>query len=79
MSGGGGSGVRGDPVTGRDRTVSALHFSSARPPPLCMADSESYLAVLKASYDYEPQPDSEDELAVKEGQILLLLERTDDE
>lgn len=44
-----------------------------------MADSETYLAVLKASYDYEPQPDSEDELAIKEGQVLLLLERTDDE
>jgi hypothetical protein len=36
-----------------------------------------YLAVLKASYDYEPQ--SNDEIAIKEDQILLLLERTDEE
>ncbi|KZT72493.1 hypothetical protein DAEQUDRAFT_762788 [Daedalea quercina L-15889] len=44
-----------------------------------MADAETYLAVLKASYDYEPQPDSEDELSIKEGQVLLLLERTDED
>lgn len=43
-----------------------------------MAQSgEEYLAVLKASYDYEPQ--SEDEIAVKEHQIVFLLEKTDDE
>lgn len=43
-----------------------------------MAQSgEEYLAVLKASYDYEPQ--SEDELAIKENQIVFLLEKTDDE
>lgn len=42
-----------------------------------MAAPTSYLAVLKASYDYEPQ--SEDEIAIKEDQILLLIERTDDE
>ena len=36
-----------------------------------------YLAVLKASYDYVPQ--SDDEVAVKEDQLLFLLERTDDE
>ena len=43
------------------------------------SEQEPYLAVLKASYDYEPQPDAEDELAIKENQLLLLLERTDDE
>ena len=43
------------------------------------AEQETYLAVLKASYDYEPQPDAEDELPIKENQLLFLLERTDDE
>ena len=38
---------------------------------------EEYLAVLKASYDYNPQ--SEDEIAIKEDQILFLKERVDDE
>jgi hypothetical protein len=38
---------------------------------------EEYLAVLKASYDYEPQ--SEDEIAIKESQIVFLLEKADDE
>lgn len=38
---------------------------------------EQYLAVLKASYDYEPQ--SEEEIAIKEDQLLFLLERTDEE
>ena len=42
-----------------------------------MATSFSYLAVIKASYDYEPQ--SEDEIAIKEDQILFLLEKTDEE
>jgi hypothetical protein len=42
-----------------------------------MSEHEQYLAVLKASYDYQPQ--SEDELAITENQIVLLLERTDDE
>lgn len=41
------------------------------------AEQEEYLAVLKASYDYEPQ--SEDEIEIKEDQLLLLIERTDDE
>ncbi|EGN93071.1 hypothetical protein SERLA73DRAFT_127012 [Serpula lacrymans var. lacrymans S7.3] len=41
------------------------------------AESEEYLAVLRASYDYEPQ--SEDEIAIKENQMLFLLERTDDD
>jgi hypothetical protein len=40
-------------------------------------ESEDYLAVLKASYDYEPQ--SEDEIAIKENQILFLKERVDEE
>ena len=42
-----------------------------------MAASTHYLAVLKAAYDYEPQ--SEDEIAIKEDQVLYLIERTDDE
>jgi hypothetical protein len=37
----------------------------------------SYLAVLKAAYDYEPQGD--DEIAIKENQLVFLLERTDEE
>ncbi|KAI0092053.1 hypothetical protein BDY19DRAFT_928131 [Irpex rosettiformis] len=40
---------------------------------------ENYLAVLKASYDYEPQPDAADELAIKEDQLLFLLEKVDDD
>ncbi|KAI0796812.1 hypothetical protein C8Q75DRAFT_802490 [Abortiporus biennis] len=44
-----------------------------------MASEETYLAVLKASYDYDPQPDAEDEIAVKENQVLFLLEKTDEE
>jgi hypothetical protein len=42
-----------------------------------MSDHHDYLAILKASYDYEPQ--SEDELAISENQVLLLQERIDDE
>ena len=42
-----------------------------------MAPPTNYLAVLKAAYDYTP--DSEDEIAIKEDQILFLIERTDDE
>jgi hypothetical protein len=41
------------------------------------AESEDYLAVLKASYDYDPQ--GEDEVPMKEDQILFLLDRTDAE
>ncbi|KAK7696019.1 hypothetical protein QCA50_000659 [Cerrena zonata] len=44
-----------------------------------MASEPSYLAVLKAEFDYDPQPDAEDELAVKEDQIVLLVERTDED
>ena len=40
-------------------------------------DPEMYLAILKASYDYEPQ--SEDEITIKENQLLLLIERVDEE
>jgi hypothetical protein len=40
-------------------------------------DSEEYLAVLKASYDYEPQ--SDEEIAIKEDQLLFLLHKTDQE
>lgn len=42
-----------------------------------MPDHDHYLAILKASYDYEPQ--SEDEVAIKEDQLLFLLDKTDDE
>ncbi|THH12846.1 hypothetical protein EW146_g7320, partial [Bondarzewia mesenterica] len=41
------------------------------------AEREEYLAVLKASYDYTPQ--SDDEIQVKEDQILLLIEKTDED
>jgi actin cytoskeleton-regulatory complex protein SLA1 len=41
------------------------------------AQPEEYLAVLKASYNYDPQ--SDDEITIKEDQILLLKERVDDE
>ena len=40
-------------------------------------EHEEYIAVLKASYDYAPQ--SEDEIEIKEDQLLLLVEKTDDE
>ena len=40
-------------------------------------DPEMYLAILKASYDYEPQ--SEDEIAIKEDQLLFLIEMVDKE
>ena len=43
------------------------------------ASQDKYLAVLKASYDYEPQAGAEDEIAIKENQLLFLLERTDEE
>src|SRR5258708_22529341 len=36
-----------------------------------------YLAILKASYDYTPQ--SDDEIAIKLDQQLLLVERVDEE
>lgn len=41
------------------------------------AQSDEYLAVLKASYSYDPQ--SNDEIAIKEDQLLLLKERVDEE
>lgn len=41
------------------------------------SEHRPYLAVLKALYDYEPT--SEDEVAIKEGQVLFLIEKTDDE
>ncbi|KAH9972354.1 hypothetical protein BGW80DRAFT_383894 [Lactifluus volemus] len=40
-------------------------------------EHEEYIAVLKASYDYIPQ--SEDEIEIKEDQLLLLVEKTDDD
>ena len=61
---------------GADRITTDLNLI----PSLLMPDDpESYLAVLKATYDYEPQPDAEDELAIKENQVLFLIERVDDE
>ncbi|RDX55445.1 hypothetical protein OH76DRAFT_1396833 [Lentinus brumalis] len=43
------------------------------------AEPDKYLAVLRASYDYEPQADAVDEIALKENQLLFLLERTDED
>ncbi len=43
-----------------------------------MAQEENYLAVLKASFDYDPQEDAEDELPIKENQLLFLIERVDE-
>lgn len=40
-------------------------------------EHEVYIAIVKALYDYEPS--SEDELAIKEEQVLFLVEKTDDE
>lgn len=40
-------------------------------------ESDQYLAVLKASYSYEPQ--SDEEIAIKEDQLLFLLQKTDEE
>jgi SH3 domain len=40
-------------------------------------EHEEYIAIVKALYDYEPS--SEDELAMNEGQILFLVEKTDEE
>ena len=42
-----------------------------------MANDDVHLAVLKASYDYKPQ--SDDEIEIKEDQILFLLEKVDEE
>ncbi|EJD00905.1 uncharacterized protein FOMMEDRAFT_141675 [Fomitiporia mediterranea MF3/22] len=42
-----------------------------------MASQSQYLAVLRAAYDYTP--DSAEEIAIKEDQILFLIERTDDD
>lgn len=39
--------------------------------------TDQYLAVLKATYDYDPQ--SADEIAIKEDQLLFLVERVDEE
>jgi hypothetical protein len=40
-------------------------------------ESEEYLAILKASYDYDPQ--AEGEIPIKENQLLFLVEKTDEE
>jgi len=40
-------------------------------------EPETYIAILKASYDYKPQ--SDDEISIKEDQLLLLIEKVDDE
>jgi hypothetical protein len=50
-------------------TCPLLHMSTEEP--------EQYLAILKASYDYTPQ--SGDEIAIKEDQQLLLVEKVDEE
>ncbi len=38
---------------------------------------EQYLAVLKIYYDYAPRPS--DEIEIKEDQLHLLIEKTDNE
>jgi hypothetical protein len=60
----------------RSRTTDDDRTNRRRSP---MAETETahYLGVFKASYDYEPQ--SEDEVEIKEDQILFLLEKADDE
>ncbi|TFK43561.1 hypothetical protein BDQ12DRAFT_675175 [Crucibulum laeve] len=40
-------------------------------------DPDKYLAILKASYDYAPQ--SDDEIPIKEDQLLYLLEKVDED
>ncbi|RDB22766.1 Actin cytoskeleton-regulatory complex protein SLA1 [Hypsizygus marmoreus] len=40
-------------------------------------EPEVFLAVLKASYDYDPQ--SDDEIAIKEDQLIFLKEKVDDD
>jgi actin cytoskeleton-regulatory complex protein SLA1 len=40
-------------------------------------EREEYLAILKATYDFTPQ--SDDEIALQEDQLLFLLQRVDDE
>lgn len=42
-----------------------------------MSTGDDYLAVLKAAYDYAPT--SDDEIAIREDQLLFLKERVDDE
>lgn len=54
--------------------VTALPRSAAL---LLNTMSDEYLAVLQASYDYDAQ--GEDEIPIKENQIVFLLERTDEE
>ncbi|KAJ7047396.1 hypothetical protein C8F04DRAFT_1058665 [Mycena alexandri] len=39
--------------------------------------AEHYLAVLVASYDYEPDAGADEEISIKEGQLLFLKERVD--
>lgn len=48
------------------------------PSSLSAMSNSSYLAVLKALYDYET-PQSDDELAIKEDQLLFLIEKVDEE
>ena len=52
--------------------ITTMHITT-----MATQDPETYLAILKASYDYEPQ--SEDEIAIKEDQLLFLIERVDEE
>lgn len=42
-----------------------------------MANDDEYQAILRATYDYTPQ--SDDEISIKEDQLLLLIQRVDDE
>jgi hypothetical protein len=42
-----------------------------------MSAATPILSIVKASFDYEPQ--SDDELGIKEGQLLFLLDESDKE
>lgn len=53
------------------------HHVGSQPSLIPLMSAEPYLAVLKASYDYDPQ--SDDEIAIKGDQLLFLIERVDDE
>lgn len=61
-----------------DLRVNSCHRSDLSPlDPMSIQVPDQYLAILKASYDYTPQ--SDDEIAIKLDQRLLLVERVDEE
>lgn len=52
-------------------------YCSSTSSSMAVEEPEIYIAILKASYDYEPQ--SDDEISIKEDQLLLLIEKVDNE